>query len=795
MPETHARLAALIENAADGIAPYWPLYGFIAVNPLRGLEHRPFEQAVREGAARFGGRGYPSRSQVGEALARGAIDPEVLTEVARRHGRSPASVQPGRTDPTPSRTPPARPGRSSPVDRLLIQWLTAFLDEGRAGWPMPRRRLGFFRAWRRCARHDPRIPDRQAIATLPDDALEALQRLLDDTPEREREERLRAHLAVLPGWSGYIKWRATALDHPRREAAPISLADYLAVRLALARQFAAEPEPPAAIEHEPEAPIWLEAWEETYRRRLIRDLRRAATLAPPAPTPLAQLVFCIDVRSEVLRRHLERSGPYETFGFAGFFGAAVRVRAFGAAHDHPSCPVLIAPRARVPEVPAPGTETRAERHLRGLARLRDLGRVLSGLKHSPVGAFAFAEASGPAYALAMLGRTLAPLGFRDLLARGRRWLTPEVATRPRIDLRVESEPDTPVGLSPAEQTRAAEGLLRVMGLTTRFAPLVVLCGHGGQTVNNPFAAGLDCGACAGHRGGPNARIMAAILNRPAIRARLAVRGIVIPDTTRFLAAEHDTTTDALTLSDDADSSPHQRPILARLRTDLDRARAGAVAERCRRLPDTDGAGLAAVERRAADWAQPRPEWALARNAAFIVGQRSLSRATDLEGRCFLHSYDWRADPDGAALTAIMTGPLVVAQWINSQYYFSTVDNVVYGAGSKVTHNVVGGFGVMQGNASDLMTGLPAQSVRVSAAQGHHEPLRLLTLIQAPTERVDSVIARNANLRQLFDNGWVALYVIDPTTERWQRRLPGGGWQADDAEPRRTAQPVREAVSA
>ena len=50
--------------------------------------------------------------------------------------------------------------------------------------------------------------------------------------------------------------------------------------------------------------------------------------------------MCIDVRSERFRRHLEALGPYETHGFAGFFGVAIRHEAAsGATSDQ--CPVLL----------------------------------------------------------------------------------------------------------------------------------------------------------------------------------------------------------------------------------------------------------------------------------------------------------------------------------------------------------------------------------------------------------------------------------------------------------------------
>jgi uncharacterized protein YbcC (UPF0753/DUF2309 family) len=174
-----------------------------------------------------------------------------------------------------------------------------------------------------------------------------------------------------------------------------------------------------------------------------------------------------------------------------------------------------------------------------------------------------------------------------------------------------------------------------------------------------------------------------------------------------------------------------------------------------------GDGVRETERRAADWAETRPEWGLAGNAAFVVGPRALTEEISLDGRSFLHSYDWRTDPEGTALETILTGPMVVTQWINTQYYFATVDNAVYGSGSKVTHNPVGNVGVYQGNGGDLTTGLPLQSLTSGDDDPYHQPLRLSTVVHAPVERVTAVLADNDHLAELLDNGWLSLTVVDP----------------------------------
>jgi len=174
------------------------------------------------------------------------------------------------------------------------------------------------------------------------------------------------------------------------------------------------------------------------------------------------------------------------------------------------------------------------------------------------------------------------------------------------------------------------------------------------------------------------------------------------------------------------------------------------------------------------WGEVRPEWGLAGNAAFIVGPRALTRETDLEGRAFLHSYDWQTDTDGTALTTILTAPMVVAQWINCQYLFSTIDNDRYGSGDKVTQNVVGGIGVLQGNGGDLKVGLPRQSLFTDGGAPFHVPQRLLTVVLAPFDLVERVVESNDILGRLFGNGWVTLVVIDPRTGQAQR------WRRDDA---------------
>ncbi len=335
--------------------------------------------------------------------------------------------------------------------------------------------------------------------------------------------------------------------------------------------------------------------------------------------------------------------------------------------------------------------------------------------------------------------------------------------------------------SPAEQVAVVENSLRVMSLTRGFARLVLFCGHGSTTENNPYASAYHCGACGGNPGGPNARVLAALANKANVQQELRNLGIEIPEDTWFIAGEHNTTTDRVTLFDLEELPETHREDVLQLQHDLEAARLLNAQERCDRLPRAPHrpSPLAAARHAwqvSRDWAQVRPEWGLSSNAAFIIGRRSLTRGLKLDGRAFLHNYDQSQDETGRVLEAIMTAPLVVVQMISFQYFFSATDSWAYGSGTKVLHNIVSGVGVMLGRHSDLQTGLPFQSL-TTGARRFHEPLRLLAVIEADTERLSQIISRHVVLQNLFENEWLYLVSCHPMTGEFSQYQPGGTWKA------------------
>ncbi len=788
---TESTIKKSIETAADTVGSVWPLHSFVTANPLAGFEDQPFHEAVDDAAETLGGDGYPSADVFRQAWQTGQIDTELLCQELRTHGydadpeatlermESVDTVEEGDTHTATDR-----------VDALLSKWLAAFLDEGNATWAMPDREDGFYEAFCTVAPHDDEIPG-ESTASLPEQPVEAIRDCLDAYPVGQWRDVFECQLSALPGWTGFIKQRADD-SGAWQSTYPITLTEYLAVRLILADAFDAPIAPSEApdskhqqtAETVPLAEVWLTAWEATYRQQLVEEMTEQSEALEETTAedrPAAQLVFCIDTRSEIIRRHIEAVGNYETHGYAGFFGIPMQYDDYETDVTVDAHPPILDAQHRIAERPTDDDhETFDTYHA-----VRQAGkRTLKRLTNNAATAFSFVESAGAGYGLSLAARTLLPTRVEQLLETTDDYVPDSHEfCEPTVDYNPDSVRELREGLTLEEKVEYAETAFELMGWE-QFARVVVFTGHASQTANNPFDSSLDCGACAGNPGGPSARVLAAICNDEAVKANLRERGIAIPDDTVFVAAQHNTTTDEIELYDSNVPESHSDDIET-LRADLATARAGATAERADSMDSSASEGVRETARRAADWAETRPEWGLAGNAGFVVGPSGLTDGLDLDGRAFLHSYDWSRDTEGDALEAIMTGPMVVTQWINTHYYFATVDNAVYGSGSKVTHNPVGNIGVYQGNGGDLVTGLPLQSLMSADDQLYHQPLRLSTVIHAPVERVTDILSDQTDLAELLDNGWLSLTVVDPTQNHRAFHYEGELYWTPVAEPPET----------
>lgn len=774
-------------RAARAIPPVWPLASSVAVNPFLGQSGEDLAQAGARLGRVAGAAVTMPRSWYLERIDSGAMTDADLTAALEA---APAALRPdglaalkaAARSPAPvvSALPTVADlaARVSGLDwpGLIAErfgaWAAGYLDQGQALWAAPRGK-GAYAAWRAVATHDltPEIAGLSGFARHVSDAPEAAKDALAraaqrlDLPGPALETYFHQLLMTLGGWVQYARYQLWQAE--RAGWRDDTVTDLLAVRLlweeALFGRYGGQiaaswrtivAEHAAPVESTPALvvdSIMQQAAEYASQRSLIRALAEASPGDADERPPL-QAVFCIDVRSEILRRALESvNAAIRTHGFAGFFGMALSHRRFASDTKELRLPVLLASGLATG---SGGSEFAArDQAARWHARAT---RAWGRFKRAAVSSFAFVEATGPVHAAKLLTDALG-LGSAD---------APDEPP-PRL----EPLPDL------AARTRTAETVLRAMSLTGGFARLVLLAGHGASVVNNPHASSLQCGACGGYSGEVNARLLAGLLNDPEVRAGLAATGIDVPGDTLFLAALHDTTTDQMTIYDADHPWPSHRPDVARAQKWLAAAGGLARTERALRLPGARNGDN--VLDRGRDWAQTRPEWALAGCHAFIAAPRRRTVGKNLEGRAFLHDYSWTEDSGFSVLELIMTAPVVVASWISLQYYGSVVAPEVFGGGNKLLHNVTGGIGVVEGNGGLLRAGLPWQSVH-DGARYVHDPLRLCVCIEAPREAMSAILSRHDEVRALFDNRWLHLLALNEEGRAAWRYGGGLSWVRLDA---------------
>ncbi|MEO1173895.1 MAG: putative inorganic carbon transporter subunit DabA, partial [Myxococcota bacterium] len=379
LPPKHA-LPSQVDEAVRRVPPLWPLERFVAVDPFMGLPGR-FEHAANVLRNASGARMTAPRRFYAAAIESGRVDRSDLAWAIEKVGLNlsvEALIARARLEVrTESRLPTVAGTEHEAlvVDRVSI-WAASYFDRGHTVVQNPWRDRSPYEAWREEAMVD-RTPElhglsgfRAHVAASPKTTDEALAQAIGalGVPASGTAAYLHRCLMMVQGWAGharFIDWEAELRGESKnttRELLAILLVWETGLLKERHREWSQSREAYSEVFHAPtEADRVDHALQLAFEHSHHRDLIARFSRAQPRPTldaPAAQLVFCIDVRSEPLRRAIEAArDDYETLGFAGFFGFAIEDTADGA----PRCPALIAPGLKAAKEPS-GKDVRQRDH-------------------------------------------------------------------------------------------------------------------------------------------------------------------------------------------------------------------------------------------------------------------------------------------------------------------------------------------------------------------------------------------------------------------------------------------------
>jgi uncharacterized protein YbcC (UPF0753/DUF2309 family) len=767
------------------------LKDFVHHNTLHAFQNYPFHDANWRASTIFGYRTYLSLDEFRALYESGQIKPNVLQRVIQeqilenpKHDESPFEEEDVWMDlllhkdydiDISSRLfqlsnkwkSHYKINLSKIVHPLLFRLLAGYLDQGIADWKFPVFEDSFLDSLRALERngHVSLFKTKRARSFLLEDKsdIKDLLRILVGD-ERYYEQYIFDQQFKHPGWSGFVSVvesnPETLLDHRKISLKELIYFECLMEIDALDKKFGTIWKP-LMIRFEGKfiqpllgsvpknrlktiLKLWQEAYEWSYFDGVLAGIQESIKIPKKTVQPHFQGLFCIDDRAYSFRRHIETIEPNtETYGTPGYFGVAFYFQPENGKFVTKACPANIDPDHLIKEFDRK-KKVKNDHHFNQKSHSLLWGGIISGALGYWSGIKLFSNLFKPA---------LNALSVHSFDHSDKHAFL-------QVDAVNEEEFGLNIGFLHTEMAELVFDELKRIGLTKKFAPLVYLVGHGGSSVNNPYYAGYDCGACCGRPGAVNARVFAYMANNEKVRELIKQKGIDIPVTTYFIGAMHDTTRDEiefyqeLKIPEELQKEHRRNAIVFKLALEQN------AKERSYRFETiNNNEPLKKIHRkvknRAVSLFEPRPEWNHTDNALCIVGRKNIYDHIYLDKRPFLNSYDYAQDPDGKYLETILSAAIPVCGGINLEYYYSRVDQEKLGAGTKLPHNIVGLFALNTGVDGDLRTGLPSQMIEI------HDPLRILFIIEHSPQVIFNIIKSNPALAEWIENEWVLLVALDP----------------------------------
>lgn len=790
LPLTFESIKPLVEDAMKIIAPVWPLHRLVAVNPWWNEVHKPWHDCAATLSTCGGIQPMMPLSYYKKMFQTGQILEMQLKNVLKRHNWNSATHI--FLDKLDNEAPPPSyikvlselPGntKSKLINHRLDEYIQNHISHFCAAF-FAKKEISnnLYQHWLTQAKSDAslriRFPEIHGLLqknTLPENWQDLIINALSLWPMSKENSVffLQALILRIKGWASWCAFLQQEHENSSH------LFQLLAIRLSweilvskTATYHAKNLQWQQTInqwhdwyrqwfQHYQYIMIWQEASEEAFQDQFKQGLRDNKPCYNSDSQQLdLQAFFCIDVRSEPVRSALEQTiKNSKTYGFAGFFGLPLASKANALTKIVPQLPVLFAPAISVDSVENTSSSNQAQEI------------QWKAIQKNMLASFSYVENMGIKDTWQLIRRSfIHPSNHRNQ----------STITGCNYELYDMEKQSKTSYLSLLPYIR---NFIECMNLQENFARTILIVGHASQSENNPHRSSLDCGACGGQSGEINAQVLADALNDIDIRNALIEDQILIPSDTVCIAGLHNTTTDTITLLPSQHDTPEIIQRFAMLQSQLEQVNNHVQKGRSHEYKDelSDNISIQDVlSRKANDWSETQPEWGLAGNAGFYIGPRTSTRPINLNKRFFLHDYDWQADREKKHLEQILTGPLIVAHWINFQYYASVTDNQHYGSGDKALHNIIAdNLGILEGGSGDLRIGLSYQSL-YDGEHLMHEPLRLSVFIEAPQDMIADIIEKHDILTYLVNNGWIHLFSIDPKTKychayhrgEWQLRPP------------------------